>query len=95
MIGITGDLRRHDAKMMHYHEPCASLYFSPTPEVFIYSAHRPLPEDRTSVEGYGTELVIRDVREEDQGVYMCVGENEVGRSQYGFVVLEVECEYMH
>ena len=71
------------------------LYYSPTPEVMFGRAQESLPEYRSAIVNFGTEIYIWDVRQEDEGQYVCFAENDAGRSAYIVIELEVEGKYLH
>ena len=53
-----------------------------------------MPLGRWKVESFGQELVIRDLRYEDAGVYECQGINEVWNTPTRrSITLNIECKF--
>ena len=71
------------------------LFDSPTPRVsWTREEGGPMPRGRWRMESFGQELVIEDLRYEDEGVYECQGINEVWNTPIRrSITLTIECEF--
>ena len=66
---------------------------SPTPRITWErrggSGH--LPVGRHYIQNYGTELLITDIQEKDEGSYVCRGSNAIGEAT-STIAIDVQCK---